>query len=133
MKSFSKLYVKYIIKKPIIFYIFLCLGVCLFLVLTLTLKLEIIEKYDAYYEDGIIKVKTDDINNVSKIYAYNNKNEKIHIINVKKYDYEYGNSYLHIYEEDINLIQELGSNFKIEISIGYESLFKRVFVKAGKG
>lgn len=133
MKSFSKIYVKYIIKKPIIFYIFLLLGICLFLMLTLTLKLETIEKYDAYYQDGIIKVEIDDINSVNKIYAYNNKNEKIYTITVKEIAYEVGNSCLHIYEEDIELIQELGSNFKIEISTGYESLFKRIFVKAGKG
>ncbi len=54
-QNISKLYVKYIIKTPVIFYLFLIIGAVLFLYMTITLQVDYADGTKSLFELIFIK------------------------------------------------------------------------------
>ena len=128
MKQFSRFYVKYVIKTPIIFYTFLIVGISLFIYLSLSLKLDIVQSIKANIADDKIVLNGEYHNISDVIYLYNDRNEKIYKFKIKSTENENGKTVFFI-DSDINL----SGDVNIDIVIGNRTLFERIFVKAGKG
>ena len=134
MNRLSKFYIKYIISNSFIFYAFLLIGVLVFIILTLTIKINITETYSATVEEGRIKLE----NNLGsdytfeEAYVYRDRNEEVVHISISKIDFLNNQTYIFLSETDS--IKLLGfDQVNIDIVVGQKSLFETIFVRAGRG
>lgn len=121
--------IKYLVKSPLIYYSFLVLFIAVFLYVSLTLNIDIRKSFLANMSCNEISIKTekkihseDDI-----IYIYKNRNEKIISQSILDSKYSNGTMYFYIDENE----QALSGNVTIEIKTGEQSLFAKIFLKAG--
>lgn len=84
--KFSKCYVKYIINTPIIFYSFLSVGIFVFLLLSLTLRLDIVQTVKVKVEQNRIILDDEYILYSNAIYLYKDKNEEVRKLIIKSVD-----------------------------------------------
>jgi len=126
--KFQRLYVKYLIKSPILFYSFLLVGVLLFCVLSVSTKLDVKETFSATYNDNKVTI-SGEYRPLSKvIYIYSDRNDKIHKLEYDDIRIEDGETIVTI-KEDI----EIAKDINIDIIVEQQTLLERIFVKAGKG
>lgn len=127
MKKFSRLYVKYIIKSPIVYYSFLLIGIVLFLYFSLNFKLDIVQSVNANIEDNSFTVEGEYKTSSDTIYLYRDRNEKIYRLKIDQIEY-IDNKTIFIINNSI----ELSGEIHADIVIGSQTLFERIFIKAGK-
>lgn len=127
MKSFSKLYVKYIIKTPVIFYLFLMMGIVLFLYFSISLKLDIIQSVKANVENNKLTVAGEYETQSDIIYLYSERNEEIHKLKIAKIEHINGKTIFFI-----NNSVGLSGEIHADIVTGSQTLFSKIFIKAGK-
>ena len=131
-KRFINTYVKYVAKKPILF--FSMIGVFIFFILfvSLTTKTSLIQSYEGLILGDTIVINAE-INTVPEnIYIYENRNEAVYLINIDSIEHEDNLTIL-----SIGTIAELhglsaAESIKIDIPVGEISLFERIFLKGGK-
>jgi hypothetical protein len=129
MKRFQRLYVKYLIKNPTLYYAFLGFFVAVFLGLSLTIRLDIVKSYPATARGSVITVETAENIGLhgNKVYYYTSRNEKINLATIVKSDYADGRLNLFISETD-----RLSGEVTVDLIIGRQTLLERIFVKAGR-
>jgi hypothetical protein len=114
------------------FYLFVLAGICLFLYLTIPLNMDVMKTYTASYHNGAI-ISSDEIPVIpDKVYAYNNRNEKVYSVKVINEKTEENKMILQIADSDRTNIEGLPDTFSIDVKVGEQSLFSRIFEKAGK-
>lgn len=128
MKKFSRLYVKYIVKTPVIFYLFLIIGIVLFLYFSLGLKLDVVQSVKANIEDNRFIVVGEYETQSDMIYLYNDRNEKIYKLKIQQIERIDGQTIF-----VINNSVGLSGDIQADIVTGSQTLFERIFIKAGKG
>jgi len=128
---FSQLYVKYIIKSKIVFYTFLTIGVIGFLVMTLSLKIDIVTKYEAYFDNNKI-VLNEYLDDIESLYTYRNLNEKVYLFDVKEIEHVEEYTIIYVDNEDENIKNNLLGIVRIEIVKDKQSLFELIYIRAGK-
>jgi hypothetical protein len=64
-----------------VFCAFLAFGIIGFLFMTLSLRLEAVTKYEAYFDNNKIVIN-DELENISSLYAYKSLNEKVYLFEV---------------------------------------------------
>ncbi len=133
LKTFSQIYVKYIIKTPVLFFLYIGIGIGIFLYLTLSLQLDVMTTYQADYQDGTVVIPAKEPIDANKIYLYKDRNEKVYTVSVGQTEYENGTVIFHIDEKDIADTGKLSGDITVDVINGKESLFKKIFIKAGKG
>lgn len=127
-KKHLPVYVKYVIKNPVLFYSYLILCLCVFLGLSLTLRLDItdtvsgISRGDSITVNGIYPGISDEI------YIFKDRNDRI--LKCKITDTIINGSSTVINTEEFI---EFQGSVSAEIKTGEITLFKRIFVNAGKG
>jgi hypothetical protein len=127
MKNFSRLYVKYVIKTPAIFYLFLLIGSVLFLYLSIGIKLDVVQSMKAYIEDnGVIVEEMYELES-NTIYLYNDRDDKIYKSTVEQIKHVNGHT-VFVISSSIGLSGEI----QVDIVTGSQTLFERIFIKAGK-
>ncbi|MDR0641975.1 MAG: hypothetical protein LBG07_05900 [Treponema sp.] len=134
MKAFSGFYVNYIIKNPFIFYAFLFIGAFTFIVLTLTIKINIIETYSAAVEGKTIKLENSSISDFTfeEAYVYSDRNKEVAHVSISKIDFSNNQTYIYLSESDS--IKLLGfDKVNIDIVVGQRTLLETIFVRAGRG
>jgi len=131
MKTFSKLYAKYIIKSKVIFLAFLAAGIAGFLIMTLSLGVDKVTKYEAYFDNNKIVVN-DELGKINSLYAYKSLNEKVYLFDVNGVEHIEQYTVLYVDNEDENIKNSLLGIVKLEIVTGGQSLFELIFLKAGK-
>ena len=127
-KRFPSVYVKYIIKNPVLFYSYLILCMFLFLSLSLTLKLDITDTVSVNISGDSITVQGKYPGILDEIYVFKDRNDRI--LKCKITNTIISGSTTVIKTEEP--IEFQGSAFA-EINTGEETLFKRIFINAGKG
>lgn len=132
-RSFSQAYVKYIVKTPILFYAFLSIGIGIFLYMTLSIQMDVRVTYEAKYEKGDIVFFSSKPVEWEKIYIYKDRNEKVYSVSVDSAVFEDNTATLHIKEADNSAFKELSGDVYVDVTKTTESLFERIFKKAGKG
>jgi hypothetical protein len=131
MNYFSKLYVKYIIKSKVIFCAFLCLSILGFLLMTISLKLDIVTKYEAYFDNNKIVINQS-LYNIDTLYIYKSLNEKVYFFDVINTEYIEQYTILYVNNIDERVKNSLLGVVKIEIVTGKQSLFELIYLRAGK-
>lgn len=131
MKKFQQRYVKYLIKNPILFYAFTILLLIVFIKLSLSIELDIVESYPANIDYNIISVE--EINSESllgsKVYYYINRNEKI-----------YKSEVIDVFSDGGRLDIVITGNEQgvvcgaigIDLIVGRQTLLEQIFMKVGK-
>jgi hypothetical protein len=132
MKLFSRLYVKYLIKTPLLFYLFFSIGAILFVYMTISVRIDVMKTYDASYKDGVITIAANENIITEKIFVYSNRNEKIYGVHIDKVVNEEDRMYIYVAQGD-DAFEKLLDDIKVDMVIGKQSLLERIFVKAGKG
>ena len=128
MKKFSTLYVKYIIKAPIVFYMFLFSGVVLFLWFSLSLKLDVVQSVTADIKENRVAITGEYVVKSHMIYFYSDRNEKKDKLKIEQVELKDGQTLL-----IINNIIGLSGEVQADIIIDSQTLFERIFIRAGKG
>jgi len=131
LQTFSRLYVKYIIKSKVLFYIFLAVGIIGFLIMTFSLKLDIVTKYEAYFDNNKIVIN-ENLDNIDSLYIYKSLNEKVYFFDVNEIDYVEQYTILYVNNENENIKNNLLGVVKLEIVTGKQSLFELIYIRAGK-
>lgn len=124
MRKNSNLYVKYIIKSPVFFALFILVGVILFLYLSLSLKINIADNVDTNVINNQVIIDGEYNLKSSIIYLYNNKNEKVYLFDIE--DILINNGKTIIVIDNIN---NLSGEFQADIITGSQSLFERIFLR----
>lgn len=132
MKTLSKIYVKYLLKSGVVFYSFLLIGIIGFLLMTLSLKLDMVTTYDAYFAENRIVLNENPNTEIDSLYAYKARNEKVYSFTVT--DVEYIDQYMILYigDTDKSMQNALSGNIKVDIVAERRTLLEVIFVKAGK-
>lgn len=128
MMNWSNLYVKYLIKNPLIFYLFLLIGAALFLFMTISLKLDVTQTTECKISGNTITI-SGEIKPVSEvIYLYTDRNDKIHKLTIESVLSQNGQTVI-VFTNIAGLSREM----KMDFVIAQQTLFERIFLEAGKG
>lgn len=121
--------IKYLVKSPLIYYSFLLLFIAVFLYVSLSLNIDIRKSFSANMSYNEISINSEKMlhSEDGVIYIYKNRNEKI--ISQSILDSKYSNGTMHFYIEENE--KKLSGNVTIEIKTGQQSLFAKIFLKAG--
>lgn len=125
-KNFGvKIYRKYLIKSPLIFYGYLFL--CLFLIFGVgsMIKLDIIETCNCSYANEQLIIPSFHKEIRSKAVFYVNRNEKIYPIEVKDYKVVQGDMYISCSDQEL-CEEDKKITGQIDVIIGKESLLERI-------
>lgn len=134
--SFSRFYLKYIIKNSSFFYIFVFIGVSLFIYMSYSLRLNSLKSFPAIYENGRVTIEADLTEaikqGVEKLYIYTDRNDMVFTVKIEGTSVNCGVTKFFIENKDIPDSLSLSKSLTAEVVTGSESLLKRIFVKAGK-
>jgi hypothetical protein len=131
-KRFINTYVKYVVKKPILFFAMIGVFVFLILYVSLTTKTNLIQSYEGLIFGDTIVINAE-INTVPEnIYVYENRNEAVYLINIDGIVYEDNSTILSIGNNAGLHGLTAAESIKIDIPVGEISLFERIFLKGGK-
>lgn len=126
-KGFKRFYVDYIIKKPVIFYSFLGIGIGIFLYLSLNLKLDRIQSVNAEIVGQTIKLEGEYKIYSDSIYLYHDRNKRVYKLAITDWKIAEGCTVCMV--EDT---EQLSGGLMADIITGKQTLFERIFLRAGK-
>lgn len=131
MSKFQQLYVKYLIKNPVLFYGFMALFLAVFLGLSLFIKLDVVKSYSASINGNIVSVEGANTELIleNKVYYYTNRNEKIYKSEAIDVSYSGGNLSIVITGNEQG---EVSGGISVDVIVGKQTLLERIFLKAGK-
>jgi len=131
-KRLINTYIKYTAKKPIL--VFATIGVFMFLIffISLTTKTSLIQSYEGTITENTIVINAKVEITPENIYIYENRNEAVYLINVKKIDNTENLTIIFVDNDTVVFEMTESRNIKIDIPIGEITLFERVFLKGGK-
>jgi len=132
MKNKSKLkkmYVKYVIKSSILYYFFLLFGVALFLFLSLNLRLDVRESFNGTIEEQKIIIYGEHAPICNVIHIYENRNDAIYAVVVDEVVFQNNNTVLKLNDNE-NLV--FVGDVQVELTVRQQTLFERIFRRAGK-
>ena len=124
--KFQRMYVKYIMKSPAIFILFLIIGIFLFSFIFLNLRLNIMRQVEVEVIDS--QIFFDNIYETvsNRVYLYYDRNEEIFKFEAEKLSEENGKTVMIINNES-NLSGEMDA----EIIVGTQTLFEKIFINVG--
>lgn len=132
MKNASKIYVNYIIKKSLVFYLFIFVGIAVFLGLTMSTKVNVINTYNCKFQNGYIVINSSKTLNVKNAFVYKNKDEKIYNVAIDKVVLKNSNLYLKVFSKYSHVFKNIPKKFYADIIIDKQSLLKKIFIKVGR-
>ncbi len=125
--KFARWYVKYIIKTPLVFYLFLSGGIALFLILSLRLKMDIMKTVEANVSGRkvVLEGEYDLLSN--ELYLYCNRNDEVFRFQIESWESAEGSTICTAADEI-----SLSGNMNADIVIGSQTLLERIFVGTGE-
>jgi hypothetical protein len=134
LKSLSSYYVKYIIKTPLVFSLFLLFFICLFLVMTSSIQLDVVQPFEAMMDGSILKLPLGSpvIMHKDILYFYFDRNERVYKGLIKGIEIGDDGIYMDISADDFPGAGEAGRKAHVDIIVGEQSLLKRMFLRAGR-
>lgn len=128
-QRFERWYMKYIVKSPWVFYTYLSVFFCVFFIVSSRLELEERRAYEGEIDGNEVEIACgaevelfDD-----RLYLYVDKNQEVFSFDVR--DAEYGDGAMHILLDGEQ--SEVSGKITVEIVSGKNTLFQRIFGKAG--
>jgi len=134
--KFGRIYIKYVIKSPILFIFFILIGLGLFIFLTGTTKIDTIKKYSAevimLQNEAVLTVKDKSIS-LGSAYVYLNKNDIVYPVTIEKIEGCGEYTTIHLESKSQEVIKLLSPHrVYIEISQGKSTLLYHIFVNGGR-
>ena len=120
---FSKLYVRYLIKRSVAFYLFLLLGMISFLYLTLSLEVDMTQHVTVNIEENVITLHRNHDLQSEIIYLYQDRNEQVYRIKIEEIVAENDDLHLIVLNPDA-----LSGIFSAEIVVGRQTLLERILI-----
>ena len=131
-KRFINAYVKYVAKKPVLFFAMIGIFVFFILFVSLTTKTSLIQSYEGLILGDTIVINAG-INIVPEnIYVYENRNEAVYLLIIDGIEREDNSTILFIGNDAGLHGLAAAESVKIDIPVGEISLFERIFLKGGK-
>ena len=127
-KNFSRWYVRYIIKNSATFYLFVLIGVILFVYLSLNIKLDVMESVQAEVSGGQVIIDGEYTPLSDTVYLYTDRNEDMRKVTVKDAEFDGETTVLYI-DGDISVTGSINA----DIVVGKQTLLGLVFKRAGRG
>jgi hypothetical protein len=131
MEKVSRLYIKYIIKSKVIFCAFLAVGIIGFLFMTMSLKLDLVKRYEAYFDNNKIVIQ-EELDDIDFLYAYKSLNERVYLFDVREIERVEQYTIIYVENEDENIKKNLLGIVRLEMVTGETSLFDLIYIRAGK-
>ena len=131
MKRMEHLYVRFIVKFPVVFYMFLFFFFGVFIFTTYSVKLDSFQSYQATLEGnkifirdaaGVIPVK-------KYIYIYKDRSMRVYKANYSSLTLEDGIVKLTL--DNSNL--DISGQIMIDLIVDEQTLLERIFIRVGKG
>ena len=123
--KFARWYVKYIIKTPLVFYLF-CPGNSFVLILSLSLKMDIMQTAKAHVSgrevvlDGEYDILSDEL------YLYRNRNEEVFRLLIEGWEKTGGGTVCTVEDG-----KSLSGNMNADIVTGSQTLLEKIFAGMG--
>ncbi len=130
-KQSANLYVKMTAKNPFLFLSLILISVLILLGVTLTTKVDVIETYDAKFENNTIHIENVDYDSLHEIYVYENRNEAVYKIQVEQEMIKKDSNFIEILVKDLDF-EPQAEYVKVDIPVREITLFRRVFLQGGK-
>ena len=126
-QNFEKIYVKFAVKSPVVFYMYLLAFIIIFLMISSKMRLESRQIYEAQIFGNKVTAVCSAMTSLSdnKIYVYRDKNQEVFTFHVKEANYGNGVLYFVLVEEQ----SDISGDVMLEIVQGNQSLFQRIFRK----
>lgn len=130
MSKYGRIYMKYVIKSPFLFYAFWFGGILLFLVMTLNTKIAVVKTFEvqAINDTVVLDSIQEEVGEI--VYLYTDRNEQVYKAAVYAKEEIEGNTVLILRARQPDMPE---GGMKADIVIGEESLLRRIFLKAGRG
>ena len=122
MKGWVRFYTKYVVKKPIVFVVFVALGIFLFCYLVLNTKVAVIDTYEGNYAENRLSINEVVEYPFEEIYAYNRRSELVLKYNVERIEV-IDNDYTVVFIDNLSYENQLQGVIKVDIPKEYVSLF----------
>lgn len=130
MSKIANTYVKYTVKKPVLFFLLIFVSVGLILLLSITTKTNLFLTCDASIDrdkiivDGLVESCT------GQLYVYDNREERIYPVAISRTVQDGGTTIFYI--TDTEALVNLPREVKADIPADEISLFERIFIRGGK-
>lgn len=129
--TWKQIYVKFMIKKPMVFYLFLLFSIAVFCAMASSFYLDIYVKYDGIIDDNKIVLDTKDTLNAKVAYIEMSNNDRV---KTTIYNVEIDKTGLILYiPQNDSLTDVNGEMHKVDVVIGKRTLLEAVFQKLGGG
>ena len=122
MKGWVRFYTKYVVKKPIVFVVFVALGIFLLCYLVLNTKVAVIDTYEGNYAENRLIINEVVEYPFEEIYAYNRRSELVLKYNVERIEV-IDNDYTVVFIDNLSYENQLQGVIKVDIPKEYVSLF----------
>lgn len=130
-------YTRLLTGSPVFFLTYVLCGVILFMVLTLTTRINVVESYSAEVmqveSELVLFIKVENLS-MSSAFIYSNKNEAVYHLPIERTEIAQDGVLLHFDIAGQDRIKTLiAGEIFIDFPQGQETLFYRIFVKGGRG
>lgn len=127
--KFERIYLKYVVKSPLLFYTYLGVFIGIFVIAALKLQLEERQAYEAEIYGDKIEIPCGSALNLwdDKIYLYLDRNQKVLRLDVEESEYRDGVMYILLSQDR----EDVAGRVTVEIISGKSTLLQKIFMKAG--
>ena len=126
MKKLAYSYVKYVVKKPVLFGALIFISITIIIIMTLTTKINLIVSYDAIIDKDTIKIEKVIEPYANYLYVYSNRNEYVYRFEVRGIKYEKDSTTIFIVaSNEVDGLEQQG--IQVDIPMKEISLFERIF------
>jgi len=131
-KNLVNTYIKYTVKKPILFFTMIIINLLLIIILALLTKTSVIVTHDGVLNNQTIIINDLIISYTGYIYIYNNRNENVYSIAIYETIYQEEKT-IFIFEDNIEFSSLINQKqIKVDIPIREITIFERLFLRGGK-
>lgn len=129
--TLSKVYVKYMIKTPLVFYVFLLVSVAVYLFMAMSVKLDIIDEYEGIICDDYIVITAKSPIETELVYIVIGDGERIKL-DINKSEFNLNDVKLY-FNEDLILTSLREKKLKVEVVVGKRNLLDAMYKKMKGG
>lgn len=131
-KGFINAYVKYTVKKPIIFFAVVFIGVLSIILLALSTKTSMLFSCDGVVNDYSIIINGNIDSYTSYIYVYSDRSDKIYSVEILETIHKNKQTVFFLKDENDYISKTNQQKINVDIPIRAITIFERVFLKGGK-
>ena len=128
-RKFERIYLKYVVKSPLLFYAYLGVFISIFMIAASNLQLEERQAYEAEIYGDKIEIPCDSALDLwnDKIYLYKDRNQEVLHLDVEEAEYRDGVMCILLSQSR----EDVTGRVTVEIISEKSTLLQKIFLKAG--